>query len=167
MLRITSIVLVCLFFTSTAEARQRHSYAVDPGCNIIMPCEGVTAAPRGERVVRAMGGFGSAVRRYTPVEATIVEHPAGCPRSAFCGCGAAVRVFGHPVRELWLASNWFKFPRTSPAPGMVAVRNHHVMVLEADLGGGMWRVYDANSGGHATRIHARSIAGYAVVNPRA
>jgi hypothetical protein len=27
--------------------------------------------------------------------------------------------------------------------------------------------YDANSGGHATRIHARSLRGYTVVNPRA
>ena len=48
---------------------------------------------------------------------------------------------------------------------MVAVRSHHVFVLEADLGNGLWQVYDANSGGGATRIHARSLAGYAVVNP--
>ena len=108
-------------------------------------------------------------RHYQPrtryAEATIVAHPEGCPRSAFCGCGAAVRVFGQPIRSLWLAANWFKFPRSVPAPGTVAVRQHHVMVLEADLGGGIWRVYDANSGGHATRIHARPIAGYTIVNP--
>jgi len=97
--------------------------------------------------------------------AVIVSHPAGCPARAFCGCGAAVRIFGRPVRELWLAANWFRFPRSSPAPGRVAVRRHHVFVLEADLGGGLWRVYDANSGGHQTRIHARSIAGYTIVNP--
>jgi hypothetical protein len=48
---------------------------------------------------------------------------------------------------------------------MVAVQSHHVFVLEAHLGGDIWRVFDANSGGHATRIHARSIAGYAIVNP--
>lgn len=96
----------------------------------------------------------------------IVAHPSGCPTRAFCGCGAAVRIFGAPVRALWLAANWFKFPRATPAPGMAAVRRHHVMVLETDLGGGIWQVYDANSGGHATRIHARSIAGYAIVNPR-
>jgi hypothetical protein len=48
---------------------------------------------------------------------------------------------------------------------MVAVRRHHVFVLEAHLGGDQWQVYDANSGGHATRIHARSIAGYQIVNP--
>jgi hypothetical protein len=95
----------------------------------------------------------------------VVAHPSGCPGTAFCGCGASIRVFGRSIPSLWLAANWFKFPRTNPAPGMVAVRMHHVMVLEADLGGGIWRVYDANSGGHATRIHGRSLAGYAIVNP--
>jgi hypothetical protein len=48
---------------------------------------------------------------------------------------------------------------------MVAVRRHHVFVLEARLGRGVWRVYDANSGHHLTRVHARSIAGFAIVNP--
>lgn len=104
-------------------------------------------------------------RRIHSQSATIVSHPAGCPARLFCGCGAAVRVFGKPVRELWLARAWFKFPRSSPRPGAVAVRRHHVFVLEAHLGGNLWRVYDANSGGRKTRIHARSIAGYTIVSP--
>lgn len=95
----------------------------------------------------------------------IVAHPSGCPRRAFCGCGAAVRIFGRPIRSLWLAANWFRFPRTSPAPGTVAVRRHHVFVLEHHIGGSVWQVYDANSGGRRTRIHARSIAGYVIVQP--
>jgi hypothetical protein len=98
---------------------------------------------------------------------TYVAHPSGCPGSAFCGCGASVRLFGRSIRELWLARAWFKFPRSSPAPDMAAVRNHHVMVLISQVEGSTWMVYDANSGGHATRIHARSIAGYVIVNPRA
>ena len=97
----------------------------------------------------------------------IVAHPTGCPVRLFCACGAAVRVFGAPIRSLWAAASWFKFPRTSPAPGMVAVRPHHVFVLEADLGNGRWRVYDANSGHGMTQIHARSIVGYAIVDPHA
>ncbi len=105
-------------------------------------------------------------RTFLGAEHGIVGHPAGCPGRAFCGCGAAVRVFGSPVRSLWLAAAWYRFPRAAPAPGHVAVRRHHVMVLEADLGSGVWRVYDANSGGHATRVHARSISGYTIVNPR-
>lgn len=99
-------------------------------------------------------------------DAQIMPHPYGCPHRAFCGCGASVRVFGHPVRDLWLAANWFKFPRTSPAPGMVAVRQHHVFVLEQQINGSTWLAYDANSGGHATRLHPISIAGHAIVNPR-
>ena len=95
----------------------------------------------------------------------IVAHPAGCPRSLFCGCGASVRIFGHSVRQLWLAANWFKFPRAGPAPGMAAVRRHHVFVLERPISGDVWLTYDANSGGHATRLHARSIVGYTIVNP--
>lgn len=101
------------------------------------------------------------------VAATVVSHPPGCPARLFCGCGAAVRVFGSPVRSLWLAANWLRFPRTEPAPGMVAARRGHVFVLEQHLGGNRWQVYDANSGRGMTRIHARSIAGYVIVNPRA
>jgi hypothetical protein len=48
---------------------------------------------------------------------------------------------------------------------MVAVRRHHVFVLEQHIGGSVWQVFDANSGGHATRRHARSITGYVIVNP--
>jgi hypothetical protein len=49
---------------------------------------------------------------------------------------------------------------------MVAVRRHHVFVLEQHVSGDTWLVYDANSGGRQTRIHERSIAGYVIVNPR-
>jgi hypothetical protein len=35
------------------------------------------------------------------------------------------------------------------------------------LGGSTWLAYDANSGRHATQLHARSIAGFVIVNPRA
>jgi len=103
----------------------------------------------------------------------IVAHPSGCPRVAFCACGALKRLsqvwgvnFKNP-RSLWLAANWFRFPRTSPAPGTVAVRRHHVFVLEHHIGRSVWQVYDANSGRGRTRIHSRSIAGYVIVDPRA
>lgn len=99
-------------------------------------------------------------------QAEVVSHPAGCPRRAFCGCGASVEVFGHPVRELFLAANWFRFPRAEPAPGMVAVRRHHVFVLRQHVEGRTWLVFDANSGRRQTRIHHRSIAGLTIVNPQ-
>lgn len=189
MLRITGIVLACLFFMSPATARQYASMCVETGTVMRPSCMGqiVQAAPKvASAVVKRVKHVRRDKRAHRIQEAsnyevptpsvrqtvhhivdTIVAHPAGCPSRAFCGCGASIRVFGHSVRELWLAANWFKFPRSAPVPGTVAVRRHHVMVLEADLGGGIWRVYDANSGGHATRVHARSIAGYTIVSPRA
>ena len=101
----------------------------------------------------------------TSAVAEIQPHPAGCPKRAFCGCGASVKVFGKPVRDLYLARNWYRFPRTSPASGMVAVRRHHVFVLQHHVSGDVWMVYDANSGRRQTRVHHRSIAGWAIVNP--
>ena len=102
---------------------------------------------------------GSIRERTLEVRRVVSGRPSGCPRS-FCGCGAALRVFGRVVPELNLAANWLRFPRTSPAPGMVAARHGHVFVLEQHVEGDTWMAYDANSGGHATRIHARSLRGY-------
>jgi hypothetical protein len=119
---------------------------------------------------------GHATMRVTPRNARaaralsasqIVSHPPGCPRRAFCGCGAALEVFGKHVRSLWLARNWFRFPRTSPAPGMVAVRRNHVFVIREVRGPGLVLAYDANSGGRKTRLHVRSLKGFVVVNPHA
>ena len=96
----------------------------------------------------------------------IVAHPAGCPRRLFCGCGVSVKVFGRPIKDLFLAANWVrKFPRAAPGSGMVAARSGHVMYIISYLGDNMAQVYDPNSGGHKTRIHTRSLAGYRVVDP--
>lgn len=70
------------------------------------------------------------------------------------------------MRDLWLAANWLRFPRAEPAPGMAAVRAHHVMVIRRYLGNGLALVFDANSGRHLTRVHVRSLGGYRIVNPR-
>ena len=101
----------------------------------------------------------------TSAVAEIQPHPAGCPKRAFCGCGASVKVFGKPVRDLWLARAWYRFPRSQPAPGTVAVRRHHVFVLQHHVAGDVWMVYDANSGKRQTRLHHRSIDGWTIVNP--
>lgn len=98
---------------------------------------------------------------------SVVSHPAGCPRTLFCGCGVSVRVFGRPVRSLYLAAAYGRFPSASPASGMVAWRRGHVMFIESYLGNNTAVVYDPNSGGGATRVHTRSLAGYRIVNPRA
>lgn len=91
--------------------------------------------------------------------------PKGCP-PRFCGCSASLKLFGRIRPELNLAANWLrKFPRTSPAPMMAAARRGHVMVLLEHVAGDKWKVHDGNSGGGLTRIHVRSIRGFAVVNP--
>lgn len=102
----------------------------------------------------------------TAVRAEVVGHPEGCPRRAFCGCGASVHLFGRPVRDLFLARNWLRFPRAAPGYNMAAVRRGHVFILKEQLADKVWRVFDANSGGRMTRIHERSIAGYTIVDPR-
>ena len=90
--------------------------------------------------------------------------PAGCPH-AYCGCSASLHLFGRIIPALNRAANWFRFPRAMPAPRMAAVKPHHVMVLERQISGTVWLVHDGNSGGGLTRLHARSIAGYVIVDP--
>lgn len=142
-------VVTFVAFTSQADARHRHRHykQIHHQRTDRLP----TVAHYGDGNIEYSSGH-------------IVSHPTGCPGRAFCGCGVSVKVFGRPIRNLFLASNWFKFPRANPAPGMVAVRNHHVMYIMA-YDNGAATVYDPNSGGRQTRIHTRSLRGYAIVNP--
>lgn len=147
-----------------------------PPCNAPVCAETTPLTPRAARNLAR----GEALERRLPIGtamrppetarsylgAQILPHPAGCPRAKFCGCGAAVEVFGSPLRHLWPSSAWLRFPRTSPAPGMVAARRGHVFVIRQVLDGGRVLAYDANSGGRQTRLHVRSLAGFVVVNPR-
>ena len=162
---------------SPAMAAKLH-----PRCNIDWPCAGTDAWVRtghvSSRITRADRfrnvEFGSPMyppetqRSFLQRGASILPHPPGCPRRAFCGCGAAVEVFGRPIRSLWLAANWLRFPRVPrgmEAPGHAAAKPGHVFVIKQVLGNGQVLAYDANSGGRKTRLHVRSLAGFAVVNP--
>ena len=146
--------------TADANPRHRHVHGRSPvvcderGCSDHVAQTNVaTASP----AVDANGNPGPAV---------ISRRPGGCPH-AFCGCEASLYLFGAIRADLNLASNWArKFPRTEPAPGMAAVRNHHVMVLMNHVEGNNWMVHDGNSGGGLTREHVVSISGYTIVNPR-
>lgn len=172
-------LIFCLLIvaaSTAAEARPSRIFGQAPGCNVTMPCDfsfGQTSRERINSYAYSPRSQDHVSERKYRREVAVAAHaqtiggrPAGCPHS-FCGCGASIRVFGRIVPGLNLASNWLRFPRTSPAPGMVAARRGHVFVLEQHLEGDTWMAYDANSGGHATRIHARSLRGYAVVNPHA
>ena len=164
-------------FSTASEARPARIIGQAPECNVTMPCDFSNSLTR--RISLNSYGRGSQRTEQPAIsprnrmaEANsgrgqiVGGRPAGCPRS-FCGCAASMRVFGRIVPGLNLASNWLRFPRTAPAPGMVAARRGHVFVLEQHVEGDTWMAYDGNSGGRATRIHARSLRGYTVVNPRA
>ena len=105
--------------------------------------------------------------RHRPYQSAgqIVEHPSGCPHRLFCACGVSMKIWGKAKHMA--ARDFFKYPRAAPAPGMVAVRTHHVMYIMGVDANGNATVYDPNSGGHQTRIHTRSLRGYGVRNPHA
>lgn len=98
-------------------------------------------------------------------EGRIVSHPAGCPHTEFCGCGVSVFLYGHPVRSLFEAQAFRRFPHAAPGYKMVAWKAHHAFVILAVHGHGRVLAYDPNSGHHKTRIHERSLRGFHVVNP--
>ncbi len=149
------MALLSIATTIASDARPRHAQIV---CDI-RGCSSKSGAARVEvQRVRHVNIFheGKVVGR----------RPAGCPYE-FCGCEASLYLFGKIRPELNLASNWIrKFPRTSPAPGMAAAREGHVMVLMKHVSGNDWLVHDGNSGRHLTRNHIRSIRGYVIVDPQ-
>src|SRR6266566_4197656 len=134
-------VALLLFFSGQAEARPYHHHRYQHLRSMVLSVGDIQSD---ERVVSG--------------------RPSGCPH-AFCGCEASLFRFGRIIPELNLASNWRRFPRAAPATGMAAVRSGHIMILEQHVAGDIWYVHDGNSGGHVTREHARSIAGYAIVDP--
>lgn len=160
-MRLFMAALICCFsfvaVTTQAQARHHHRHhyhkAYDANWNLAHKSPVV----RYSRTTHS--------RVATGFDEAFLPHPAGCPARAFCACGAAVEVFGSAIRSLWPASAWYRFPRTYPAPGMVGVRSHHVFVLRQHIEGSVWLIADYNSGGHQSRLHARSISGYTVVNP--
>lgn len=174
------VLLTSLIFITGSVASEARPFRTQkiPECNVSMPRDfsylqtdrAVVRHGRRLLISQRADSKGNAFNAFAsvnePAGRVVGGRPAGCP-SSYCGCGAAVRVFGRMVPELNLAANWLRFPRTSSASGMVAARRGHVFVLEQHVAGDLWMAYDANSSGHATRIHARSLRGYTIVNPHA
>jgi hypothetical protein len=146
MIRILLAAALSLACVSSADANAKKPNRKPIGCAIVNgaggggsgwhiaqePCvkdidkaHAINARKRARRS-NAATGLPAARRR-----GVIIAHPSGCPRVAFCGCGAAVRLFGAPIRSLWRAANWLRFPPAAPRPDMAAVRPHHVMVILA------------------------------------
>ena len=60
-----------------------------------------------------------------------------------CGCFASEQVFGHSVRDLWLADAWLKFPRTTAHSGAVAIWPHRHVAMVGDVKGGLFVAHDS------------------------
>lgn len=127
-------------------------------CAVAMAFAVVTVAPADAKPIKK--------KTYQQTSSILGGRPAGCPHR-FCGCALSLRIFGTIKPHLNLAANWLRqFPRALPAPDMVAARRGHVFQLVRHIEGNTWLAWDANSGGGKIRLHARSIAGYTIVDPR-
>lgn len=159
-LAIIGVALLGLTLTTTAEAAPHHKTSHRTHYTRVS-----SHRPMSAYRAHSKAHHRRSYRDYRAGGTQYLPHPPGCPRTAFCGCGAAYRAYGATKRALWQAAAWFGFARTSAAPGMAAVRSHHVFILERHVAGNDWLVTDYNSGNHQSRLHVRSIAGYAIVNP--
>jgi hypothetical protein len=156
------VFFLALFLVSPAYAHQRH---IKHHAKVAVP-QIIVCNQQGcsDRVVPFAGSVNET--RYVSYQSgTVVPNVEGCPRIAFCGCSVSVRVFGHPVRSLYPARAYGKFPSGAIAAGNVAYRAHHVFYIESVVDGSTVMAYDPNSGGHLTRIHLVSLHGYRIVNP--
>lgn len=139
------LIFVVLNIIYVAVARAEPGDKYETSIRVAVPPH---AKPAGHRTAPAVVASG---------------RPIQCPHR-YCGCDLAIEVFGKADPSLFAAAAWFRFPRAAPAPGMVAVRKHHVMRLIEPVGN-HWRVRDPNSGGGLTREHVRSLSGFTIVNP--
>jgi hypothetical protein len=109
----------------------------------------------------AMNAFASASE---PQGRVIGGRPSGCP-SSYCGCGAALRVFGRVIPELNLAANWLRFPvhRQHPgwSPHAAATYLYWNSTLVATCGWRrrqLWRACNTGSCSLIARIYSRESA---------
>lgn len=157
------LALIVILSATTAEAKHRHVARHSPMAVTVCVSDNNSRTTCANAVLSRQA---SLPRRVDPNgNPAIVRHPAGCPWRAFCGCGVSVELYGHPVRELYLARNYgYYFNAASFGPGMVGYRSHHVLVIR---GGTITNalVYDPNSGGHQTRVHHRDLSTYRFVDP--
>jgi hypothetical protein len=164
-----SIITLAIFavgITTTTHAQPRHRHHRHVA-NQIITCDDRGCSDRvNGRHASAKHAYAKLSSADDAYDSVIVGgRPPGCPRE-FCGCEASRYLFGEIRPKLNVAWNWARaFPRTAPAPGMAAVRRHHVMVLMQHITGDDWLVHDGNSGGARTREHVVSIRGYIIVDP--
>ncbi|HZD89478.1 MAG TPA: hypothetical protein VE224_05225 [Pseudolabrys sp.] len=158
----TKIILAILsmsLLVTTGEARPRHHHARAVHGLVVCNRLGCSDRPHSAEAVESASAYDA-----NGNGALVGRRPAGCPYE-YCGCEASLYVFGKIRRDLNAARNWrIMFPRAAAAPGMAAVRTHHVMILMSHVSGSNWLVHDGNFN-HQTLEHVVSIRGYTVVDP--
>ena len=97
-------------------------------------------------------------------DVTYLPHPPGVRGSAFCGAGAHYALTGEVVNAgTWAIADYWPAHYHGSTP--VAHWSGHVAIIRQNYGDGTALMEDYNSGGHQSRLHQRSIAGYTIVNP--
>jgi hypothetical protein len=170
---IIAVVLACVIATP-AEARHRRDLepnlmqtvagAVQRVASKVAHAMAAGAATAAETVREAPERLRLASYETAGTEET-VPNPAGCPPIKFCGCGVSVKVYGHPVPDLFRADEWpRRFPRATCAAGNVMHWSGHVAFI-LECRGDQARLWDPNSGRHETHVHWVSIAGADILAP--
>ena len=163
MIKALTLTFALLLATSTvavAKHRHSHSYHGTIRGSFSMTITNNCGYDHGQSLCPGSGAVPSR-STYVSTDAgeEIIPNPAGCPRRAFCGCGARMDL-GIADTRLNLAWNWTRYYHGSTP---VAVWSHHVAIIERFLGNHMAMLRDYNSGGHQSRRHIRSIAGARIV----
>ena len=142
MIKALTMTFALLLLSTQAEARHRQSQTQVTTCEDnsghYTSCFGLASASGTE-------GF--------------LPHPSGCPRIAFCGCGA-MRKLGLDDRRLYKASSWYVLYHGLT---QVAVWPHHVAVIDHMTGPRTAMAWDYNSGGHLSRYHEIDLHGARIV----
>jgi hypothetical protein len=109
-----------------------------------------------DHVVRVANPVTGGPRRVLSRECRVASSLGGP-----CGCWTSEYFFGHSVRDLWLANEWLKFPRTEPQAGVAAVwPGRHVAPVVANNGDGTITVADSWA------THRVRTAGLVFVDPK-
>ena len=173
--RLFALILLAASIASPAEARHRKPDPPSLAERIAGAVAGfvrkaaasatTTAASAGEAISDAPRRL-RAASYGSPDGEQAVPRPEGCPATLYCGCGVSVRVYGHPVRELYAAASWRRFPKASCAPGHVAVwGTAHVAYILSCGRDGTAELYDPNGGQGRTWIHRRELPNLIVEPP--
>lgn len=142
---------LCTLCVTSAEAVRAKPASCD-SADIMRPCGSFQLDQPGHSSPAHRTRLDRGAAAAIGLTARMLSRPPGCPRRAFCGCAVCVEVAGRPVRNLFLATNWLRFPRAAPSPEMVAAGRGHVFMLRQHISGSTWLAYDANSGRRQTML---------------